>query len=165
MKLKIKLNAGVEAPAYQSAGAAGIDLAAEKDYFIRNYHADGVTMVSTGVSVAIPKGYVGKLYVRSSMVKTPLRMANCVGIIDSDFRGVIHVPLEINARTSYTIEKGQRIAQLVIVKVETPELEVVESLDDTERGEGGFGSTGKKTRKKKEAVPTLEDLRDANLIR
>lgn len=156
MKLKVKLNKGVEAPQYQTKGAAGFDLAADRDYLIRNVNADGVVMVSTGVSVAIPEGYVGKLYVRSYMVKTPLRMANAVGIIDSDFRGVIHVPLEIHMRATHVIKKGERIAQLVISKIEQPTIEVVDKLEATERGAGGFGSTGKRTRKSKVSTTTLE---------
>ena len=145
MKMNVKLNEGVSMPNYGTSGSAAFDLAAEKDYVIRNINAEQkAVMVSTGVSVAIPKGYTGFLYLRSSMCKTTMRMSNHVGVIDSDYRGVIHVPIEVNARTVCTIEKGERIAQLVITKVEQMDLVAVDDLDKTKRGKGGFGSTGKK---------------------
>ena len=145
MKMNVKLNEGVSMPTYGTSGSAAFDLAAEKDYVIRNINAEQkAIMVSTGVSVAIPKGYAGFLYLRSSMCKTTMRMSNHVGVIDSDYRGVIHVPIEVNARTVCTIEKGERIAQLVITKVEQMDLVAVDDLDKTKRGKGGFGSTGKK---------------------
>lgn len=100
--------------------------------------------IPTGVCVEIPVGYVGLLFPRSSISKTPLRMANSCGVIDSGFTGEIKVPLyntsEVEIRD---IEKYDKIAQLVIVPCMNFELEPVDELDSTERGAGGFGSTGK----------------------
>lgn len=100
--------------------------------------------VPTGVCVEIPAGYVGLLFPRSSISKTPLRMANSCGVIDSGFTGEIQVPLyntsEVEIRD---IEPYDKIAQLVIVPCMNFELEPVDELDSTERGDGGFGSTGK----------------------
>lgn len=100
--------------------------------------------IPTGVCCEIPVGTVGLLFPRSNISKTPLRMANSVGVIDAGFTGEIQVPLyntsEVEIRD---IEQYDRIAQLVIVPLADVSLEIVDELDDTERGEGGFGSTGR----------------------
>ena len=91
--------------------------------------------------MAIPTGYVGLLFPRSSVTKTDLRLANCVGVIDSDYRGPIKVVFDRKGKRSYNV--GDRVAQLVIVPA--PHLDIIEvdELDDTDRGINGFGSTGK----------------------
>ena len=100
--------------------------------------------VSTGVCVEIPVGFVGLLFPRSSISKTPLRMANSVGVIDSGFTGEIKVPLYNSSEVEIVdIEQYERIAQLVVVPLGDVTLEVVDELDNTARGDGGFGSTGK----------------------
>lgn len=100
--------------------------------------------IPTGVCVEIPVGFVGLLFPRSSISKTPLRMANSVGVIDAGFTGEIQVPLyntsEVEIRD---IEQYDKIAQLVIVPLADVSLEIVDELDDTERGVNGFGSTGR----------------------
>lgn len=99
--------------------------------------------VPTGVCVDIPIGYVGLLFPRSSISKTPLRMANSVGVIDSGFKGEIKVPLfNTDEVEIIDIDKYSRIAQLVIVPCMDFELELTDDLGTSERGTGGFGSTG-----------------------
>lgn len=101
--------------------------------------------IPTGVCVEIPAGYVGLLFPRSSISKTPLRMANSVGVIDSGFTGEIKVPLYNTSDVEIKdIEQYDKIAQLVIVPCMDFKLEPVDELEDTERGNGGFGSTGVK---------------------
>lgn len=101
-------------------------------------------MITTGIAMEIPNGYVGLVFARSGLAtKQGLRPANCVGVIDSDYRGGIKVCLYNDSNAVREVNFGDRIAQLVIVPYIYPELELSETLSDTERGEGGFGSTGK----------------------
>lgn len=120
---------------------AGYDLKARKETSV---FPQDTEFIPTGVCVEIPVGMVGLLFPRSSISKTPLRMANSVGVIDSGFTGEIKVPLyntsEVEIRD---IDKYERIAQLVIVPLADVSLEIVDELEDTDRGEGGFGSTGR----------------------
>ena len=119
---------------------AGLDLAASETTHI----APGVvTLVPTGIEVAIPAGYVGLLIARSSLaVKKAMTLANGVGIIDSDYRGEIKIPVIPLDGCHNLIQAGQKIAQLIIMPIAAPIVEVVEELPDSERGHGGFGSTG-----------------------
>lgn len=118
---------------------AGADLRASE------YHSIGsgqVVMVPTGVRVSIPEGYFGLLAARSSLFGRGLLMANGVGIIDSGFTGEIKVPLFNAGNLPNIVMAGERIAQLVILPCELPTFRLVAKLEETERGEGGFGSTG-----------------------
>lgn len=119
---------------------AGLDLyAAETVHVIPNQ----VTLVSTGVAVAIPAGHVGLLIARSSLaVKKSMTLANGVGVIDPDYRGEIQVPIVPLDGCRNIVQAGTRIAQLVILPIALPRLDVVANLDDTTRGAGSFGSTG-----------------------
>jgi dUTP pyrophosphatase len=130
-------------PTYGSAGAAAADLYAclEESVTI----APGETVfIPTGLSVEIPVGCAGLIYARSSMgAKRGLAPANKVGVIDSDYRGEIKVVLLNHSGTEQTVAPGERIAQMIITPVLTPAYEEVEELTDTDRGTGGFGSTGK----------------------
>lgn len=119
---------------------AGLDLAASETTHI----APGVvTLVPTGVAVAIPEGHVGLLAARSSLAtKKAMTLANGVGIIDSDYRGEIKVPVIPLDDCHNLIQAGQKIAQLIIMPIALPTVEVVSELPDSERGHGGFGSTG-----------------------
>ncbi|WP_294378437.1 dUTP diphosphatase [uncultured Slackia sp.] len=99
-------------------------------------------MVPTGVRVSIPEGYFGLLAARSSLCMRGLLMANGVGIIDAGFTGEIKVPLFNAGCTPSSVLAGERIAQLVVIPCELPTFRMVDGLEDTERGEGGFGSTG-----------------------
>lgn len=118
---------------------AGADLRASESAFIGSGR---FAKVSTGVRVSIPKGCVGLLAARSSLCKRGLLMANGVGIIDAGFTGEIKVPLFNAGNTPSNVLAGERIAQLVILPCELPAFRLVDKLEETERGEGGFGSTG-----------------------
>ena len=101
-------------------------------------------MIPTGIAAAIPEGHVGIMAVRSSMgVKNGINLANGIGVIDSDYRGEMRVTLYNTTDTEYTVRPGDRIAQLMVVPVACPPIEVVDTLPETQRGEGGFGSTGR----------------------
>jgi dUTP pyrophosphatase len=138
-----KLRADAVLPTYGSAEAAGADLYAclEQPLTV----APGQTVfVPTGLSMALPKGCAGLVYARSGLAcKRGLAPANKVGVIDSDYRGEFMVALYNHGSEAQTVNPGERIAQLIITPVLTPGYEETDSLDDTGRGVGGFGSTGK----------------------
>ena len=140
VKIK-KLHPDAAIPKYATKGAACFDLTAIKDsYFAKHDHA---CMVETGLSFEVPEGHVMLIYARSGIASTKgLRPANCVGVIDSDYRGQVIVPIVCDAHQSEHIQKGTRIAQAMIVKLPDVELVEAEELSQTERGAGGFGSTG-----------------------
>ena len=133
MKINFKkLNERAVAPTYGSAGSAGGDL----------YET---AFIGTGIAVEIPLGYVGLVYARSGLAcKRGLAPANKVGVIDSDYRGEIKVALHNHGKEAQTVATGERIAQLVIAPYIFAEYEEKDELSDTVRGEGGFGSTGRK---------------------
>ena len=137
------LREGAKLPTYGSAEAAGADLYAclVSDMTI----APGQTaFIPTGLAMAVPKGCAGLIYARSGMAcKRDLAPANKVGVIDSDYRGEILVALHNHGTAVQTVSDGERIAQMIITPVLTPPYEITDHLDDTDRGEGGFGSTGK----------------------
>lgn len=139
----VKLHPDAVMPTYGSSCAAGADLyaLAEEDILIG---AGKTVFVRTGIAMEIPEGYVGLIFARSSMgAKRNLAPANKVGVIDSDYRGEIQVVLHNHGATDQTVCPGERIAQLVIVPYLRAEFTECTSLSDTERGEGGFGSTGR----------------------
>lgn len=130
-------------PTYGSADAAGADLYALTDGPV-TIDPGGSAKLPTGVAVAIPRGYVGLVCARSGMAcKRGLAPANKVGVIDADYRGEVIVFLHNHGDTPQVVEDGDRIAQLVIVPYLTARFTPAETLDDTRRGEGGFGSTGR----------------------
>ncbi len=130
-------------PTYGSLEAAGADLYACLEETVEIQPGE-VFWVPTGIALEVPKGCAGLIYARSSMgVKRGLAPANKVGVIDSDYRGEIRVVLLNHSKQVQTIAPGERIAQFVITPVLTPRYEEVEDLSNTERGVGGFGSTGK----------------------
>ena len=137
------LRDGAKLPAYGSAEAAGADLYAclETEVVIR----PGETVfIPTGFAMAVPAGCAGLIYARSGIAcKRDLAPANKVGVIDSDYRGEIIVALHNHGSEERTVCHGERIAQMIITPVLTPGYCLAESLDDTQRGEGRFGSTGK----------------------
>lgn len=144
MQIEIKkVRSGATLPVYSSALAAGADLYACTGGEVRILPGE-TAMIPTGIAVAIPAGYAGFVYARSGLsVKMGLAPANKVGVIDADYRGEILVSLFNQSGQVRTVQNGDRIAQLVIQKVETPALREVDELPSTERGAGGFGSTGK----------------------
>lgn len=139
-----KLDKNATIPTYGSQFAAGADLYACTDMPITiNPHQ--TVLVHTGIAMEIPAGYAGLVYARSGIAtKRNLAPANKVGVIDSDYRGEIMVALHNHGEEAQTIENAERIAQLVITPFVTAEFSEVDELCETERGEGGFGSTGRK---------------------
>lgn len=130
-------------PTYGSVEAAGADLYAclEQPVVIE----PGQTVfIPTGLAMELPAGYAGLVHARSGLAsKRGLAPANKVGVIDSDYRGEVTVALHNHGNASQQINPGERVAQLLIMPVLTPGFEAVEELNDTQRGAGGFGSTGK----------------------
>ncbi len=138
-----KLSENATVPTYGSACAAGADLYACEASPV-TIEAGQTVLVHTGIAMAIPDGYVGLIYARSGLAtKRGLAPANKVGVIDSDYRGEIMVALHNHGTTAQTIEHGERIAQIVFTPYAAASFSVSDSLDDTARGVGGFGSTGK----------------------
>ncbi|MBR6874254.1 MAG: dUTP diphosphatase [Ruminococcus sp.] len=144
MKLLIqKLSDNAVIPARATSGSAGYDLSACLDAPL-TVKAGETVKVPTGISAAVEgeESCVLLIYARSSTAtKKGLAPANCVGVVDSDYRGQIFVALHNHSREDRVIEPGERIAQLVITPVFLPEVEIRDSLPETERGAGGFGST------------------------
>ena len=138
-----KLRPNAVMPTYGSAWAAGADLYAclEAPVII----APGKTvLIPTGLAMEIPVGFAGLIYARSGLsVKRGLAPANKVGVIDSDYRGEVMVALHNHGMEAQTIAHGERIAQLLVTPVLAPSFELWDDLTDTDRGAGGFGSTGK----------------------
>lgn len=142
MKIKL-LRANSKPPILATKGAAGYDVFAAVDYPVLVGNREPV-FVGLGFCIEIPEGFVGLLLPRSGLAtKKGITIANTVGVIDSDYRGEVFAPLIGRENWAVTIEPGDRIAQLVVVPIHTPELQVVDTLSETGRGEGGFGSTGK----------------------
>jgi len=149
MELKIKalspkIGTDIPAPFYASAGAAAMDLHACID-MPETIPAGGRKVIPTGIAIALPSAdYVALVLARSGLgIKHGIAPANCVGVIDSDYRGEIMVGLHNAGDTDYTIQPADRIAQLMITPVVQAAVTMVDELDDTVRGAGGFGSTGK----------------------
>ena len=147
MEVRIKkLNDTAIIPTLGSVEAAGCDIyanLAEDDGSVTI--GPGAThFIKTGIAMEVPKQYAGLIYARSGLAsKRGLRPANCVGVIDSDYRGEIMVALHNDSDVPQTINHGERIAQMVITPYIRPEFVETDDLTDTERGEGGFGHTGK----------------------
>lgn len=136
-----KLSEDAEIPTRGSEYSAGLDL-----YSVHEETIDPQTSkaIHTHVAMSIPKGFVGLIYARSGLAtKRNLRPANCVGVIDSDYRGEIIVPLYNDSQEVQHIDYHERVAQMIITPYANPEILEVNTLDETDRGEGGFGSTGR----------------------
>tara|TARA_B100000795_G_scaffold185803_1_gene141163 strand:+ start:665 stop:1105 length:441 start_codon:yes stop_codon:yes gene_type:complete len=144
-KIQIKkLSKSVSIPKYETSGSSGMDIAAhiEKNITI---NPGEKTLVSTGFSIAIPRGYEVQIRPRSGLAaKKNITVLNTPGTIDADYRGEIKVILINLGKEKFVIENGERIAQMVVCPVVRADLEVVKELPETERGLGGFGSTGTK---------------------
>lgn len=149
MELKIKalsprIGQDIPAPHFATAGAAAMDLCACIDEPV-TLETGGRAVIPSGIAIALPSAdYVALLFARSGLgVKKGITLSNGVGVIDSDYRGQIGVGLVNLGQEPYTIQPGDRIAQLMVVPVVQPTLRFVEELDETDRGLGGFGSTGR----------------------
>ena len=142
--LSPKIGGEIPVPSFATAGSAAMDLRAciEVDVTIA---AGQRAIIPTGIAIALPSAeYVALICARSGLAsKFGITMANGVGVIDSDYRGELKVALFNSSDTDYTIHDGDRIAQLMVLPVVQPTLQMVDQLDETERGEGGFGSTGR----------------------
>ncbi len=141
--LKImRLRETAKIPANATAGSAGFDLSA--DILSPVEITPGQTVkIPTGLAIQIEPGYGGFIFARSGLgIKHGIVPGNCVGVIDSDYRGEVIVGLHNHSAEPFTIQPGDRIAQLVLLRVYTPAVQVCESLEESARGAGGFGSTG-----------------------
>lgn len=145
MNIKYKvLNELAKEPTRGSEYAAGYDLYAATDREISLF-PHTTQLIGTGLAFELPDGYFGAVYARSGLAsKKGLRPANCVGVVDSDYRGEVMVALHNDSDHIMTIDAGERIAQLVLMPYVNMTFEQVEELNTTNRGEGGFGSTGNK---------------------
>ncbi|MBQ8380921.1 MAG: dUTP diphosphatase [Clostridia bacterium] len=145
MKMKIKkLNERARIPTYGTEFSAGADLYALLDAPL-TIAPHTTQFIHTGLAMEIPEGYAGLIFARSGLAsKKGLAPANKVGVVDPDYRGEFMVALHNHTDEEKTVEDGERIAQLVIVPFITADFELSDELSDTVRGEGGFGSTGKK---------------------
>ncbi len=149
IELKIKalsprIGQDIPAPRYATDGAAAMDLCACMDAPM-TIPAGAREIVPTGIAIALPSpDYVALLFARSGLgIKKGIALSNGVGVIDSDYRGEIAVGLVNLSQEDYTVLPGDRIAQMMIVPVVQPAVAFVETLDETERGAGGLGSTGR----------------------
>ena len=130
-------------PEYKTNGAAGMDLCAaiEEPIILKPLERK---LIPTGIKIELEKGYEAQIRPRSGLsIKHGITLINCIGTIDEDYRGEVCVPVVNISNEEYTIMPDERIAQMVISKYEKAKIEVVTELSDTQRGEGGFGSTGK----------------------
>ena len=145
MKVNIKiLHKNASQPAYQTEQSAGMDLTAQIDEPVK-IEPHGRVIIPTGIAISLPVGYEAQIRGRSGMAaKFGITLANGVGTIDADYRGEIMVLLVNFSADDFTINDGERIAQMVIARHEQGEFVEVEELDETERGEGGYGHTGVK---------------------
>lgn len=138
-----KVREQAQLPQRQTEGSAGYDLRACVEEPVTLRPGEGFAF-PTGLAAEIPQGLVGLIFCRSGLgVKHGVSLPNCVGVIDSDYRGELIVPLKNFGDEAYTIQPGERIAQLILMPVYLPPVVEVEELSQTQRGEGGFGSTGK----------------------
>jgi len=129
-------------PEYKTEGAAGMDLCAaiEQPIVLKPLER---TLVPTGLKIELEHGYEAQIRPRSGLsIKHGITLINCVGTIDEDYRGEVCVPVVNLSNETYTIEPQERVAQMIIARVEQAQIEVVTELTDTARGVGGFGSTG-----------------------
>lgn len=143
MILKVKkLDESAIIPKYATRGSVAFDVCALEDHLIIS--GMPVVLIRTGLAFAIPDGFEMQVRQRSGLsLQYPNYLANCVGTIDSDYRGELKIPISIHNKTRWAIQKGDKIAQCIISSVAKMRMDVVEELDETERGSGGFGHTGR----------------------
>lgn len=139
---RLKNGEGLSLPQYQTAGAAGMDICAAVEGSVVLQPGE-IALISTGFAMAIPGGFEVQIRPRSGLaVKHGITLINSPGTIDSDYRGEVKVPLINHGRTSFTLRRGDRIAQMVVASVVRAVVVEVSALDSTDRGTGGFGHTG-----------------------
>jgi dUTP pyrophosphatase len=136
------LRSGAKEPVRSTPGSAGYDIAACIDTPVVINPGEAV-FIPTGFAVAVDSGFAAFLYARSGLgTKHGIVPANCVGVIDSDYRGEVQICLRNHSETAFTVSPGDRVAQMLIMPCITPDITVCDNLDATKRGGGGFGSTG-----------------------
>ena len=141
---RISNSSDVDLPKYESEGSAGMDIRACVEKPIK-LNPGEIKLIPTGLAVSIPAGYEGQIRPRSGLaLKNGIGMVNSPGTIDSDYRGEIGIVMINWGSESFTITRGDRIAQMIIAKVYRAEINAVEDLDKTLRGDGGFGHSGTK---------------------
>lgn len=141
LKIK-KLSESAVIPEYKTDGASGMDLSSTERVTLMPFERK---LVPTGLAIQLEQGFEAQLRPRSgTSIKHGLTLINCVGTIDSDYTGEIFIPMINLSSTPYTIEIGERVAQMVISSYTSVGIKIVDELDETERGSGGFGSTGTK---------------------
>jgi len=142
-KIKIVLEPGAKAPKRSTNGAAGWDLFNNLSFPM--YLAPGhMVNIPTGVRVQLPKGYYWDVRIRSGLsTKHGIMMLNGCGVVDEDYTGIVHIPIFNQSDKTYYLEPGEKIGQALLIKYETQDFDLVEQLEETERGENGFGSTGR----------------------
>lgn len=140
--LQIKvLREGISVPKYATEDSAGLDLVSAETCTVQ---PGSNHLFKTGLAMAIPRGFFGAIYPRSGMaVKKGMRLSNCVGVVDPDYRGEVMVSLYNDSSENVEILEGDRIAQMIIQPYDKCEIIECDELSDTERGSGGFGSTGR----------------------
>ena len=140
-KMNVVLTDGAELPRYAHDGDAGFDLCITEDVWLE---PNASAVCGLGFACEIPSGCVGLVFPRSGLgAHYGVTLRNSVGVIDSGYTGSICVKLYNHGQNAYEVNKGDKISQLVVMPIFTPALEIVNHLDSTERGDGGFGSTGK----------------------
>lgn len=138
-----KLTKTAQIPTKGTAGAAGYDLYVDTETETTIHPGETVDF-NTGIAVEIPAGYVGLVFSRSGIAtKRNLRLPHCVGVIDSDYRGAVHVPLHNDCNPVQVVKPHERVAQIVVMPAPEMQLYEVDALTVTERGKNGFGSTGR----------------------
>jgi dUTP pyrophosphatase len=141
INVKVRKKANVDMPKQAHEGDAGTDIVIAESVTLPPW---GRATVPTGLSMEIPNGFVGLMFPRSGLAtKLGVSLSNCVGVIDSGYRGEIGVPLINNNGREVTLKAGERVAQMVFVRYAEPRYVEVEGLADSKRGEDGFGSTGR----------------------
>lgn len=144
MEIKVINASRYELPKYETIGSAGLDLRSNEEYII-SIHPFGRKLIHTGIHIELPQGYEAQIRPRSGLaLKKGITVLNSPGTIDSDYRGEIGVILYNSSNEPAVVEPGERIAQMVIAKYERVELIDVNSLNETDRGDGGYGHTGTK---------------------
>ena len=143
MKIKVNYTGKHELPQFETAQSAGMDLRANIDAPVVLQPGDR-TLIPTGIKMALPDGYEAQIRPRSGLAyKHGITVLNSPGTIDADYRGDVGVLLINHGREPFTVEDGMRVAQMVVAQYSQFQWHAVEDLDETDRGEGGFGSTGK----------------------
>ncbi len=140
LRIKIKKGADAKTPFYAHKGDSGMDLYAAEEYLLKPMER---RLISTGIKIAVPQGYEAQIRPKSGLaLEHGISHANCVGTVDSSYRGEIKIPVINLSEKPYKIEKGKKIGQIVFAKVEEVVFEDVDDLGETTRQDRGFGSTG-----------------------